>query len=167
MSFREIRKARRGQTMAPADCLWILDHASYGVLALHGDDDYPYAVPLSPARADTTLYFHSAVQGHKLDAIAQSDKASFCVVDTAQVIPKEFTTYYKSVIAFGRVSIIEDDEEKRAALVALADRYCKAAIGADYDALLEAEIEKSWGGCLCFKLEIEHLSGKMSRELKV
>ena len=167
MDFREIRKARRGQTMTPEDCLWIIDHADHGVLALLGDDDYPYAVPLSPARVGTTLYFHSALQGHKIDAIARSDKASFCVVDTVKIIPEEFTTYYKSVIAFGRVSVIEDDEEKRAALVALADRYCKAGIGADYDALLEAEIGKSWGGCLCFKLEIEHLSGKMSRELKV
>jgi nitroimidazol reductase NimA-like FMN-containing flavoprotein (pyridoxamine 5'-phosphate oxidase superfamily) len=102
-----------------------------------------------------------------LSAIAQHDKASYCVVDTDQVVPEEFTTYYKSVIVWGCVSVIEDDKEKRRALTALADKYCKAGIGAGYNEKLETEITKSWPNCLCFKLEIEHLSGKLSRELKV
>ena len=165
MTFREIRKARRGQALCPEDSNWILDRGSHGVLALLGDEGYPYAVPLSFARAGDTLYFHSAVSGHKLDAIAQCDKASFCVVDIDQVAAEEFTTWYKSVIAWGRVSVIEDDDEKRMALVALADKYCRAGIGANYEDMLEAEIAKSWGGCMTFKLEIEHLSGKVSKEL--
>jgi len=166
MAFREIRKARQSQKMALEDCARILDHATHGVLALLGDDDYPYAVPLSHARIGDTLYFHSAVNGHKLDAIARCDKASFCVVDTDQVAPEEFTTYYRSVIAWGRVSVVTHDGEKRQALVALADKYCREGIDTGYEEKLDAEIEKSWGGCLCFKLEIEHLSGKVSKELK-
>jgi len=166
MAFREIRKARRGQMMPLEDCTWILDRATHGVLALLGDEGYPYAVPLSHTRVGDTLYFHSAVNGHKLDAIARCDKASYCVVETDQVIPEEFTTYYRSVIAWGRVSVVTHDGEKRQALTALADKYCRTGIGAGYEEKLNAEITKSWGGCLCFKLEIEHLSGKLSKELK-
>ena len=167
MPFREIRKARQGQALSLEDCNVILDHASHGVLALAGDEGYPYAVPLSYAREGDTLYFHSAVNGHKLDAIERCDKASFCVVDTDEVEPEEFTTYYRSVIAWGRVSVLTHDGEKRRALTALADKYCRAGICENYDEKLAAEIDKSWGGCLCFKLEIEHVSGKASKELKV
>jgi len=152
--------------MSLQDCNGVLDHTTHGVLALLGDDDYPYAVPVSHARVGATLYFHSALQGHKLDAIKHCDKASFCVVDTDQVIPEEFTTHYKSVIAWGRVTIVENDEEKLQALTALADKYCRAGIGADYGEALDAEIDKSWSACLTFKLDIEHLSGKLSKELK-
>ena len=166
MAFWEIRKARRSQALSPEECNEVIDHATHGVLALLGAEGYPYAVPLSPARVGATIYFHSATRGHKLDAIAHCDKASFCVIDTDQIVPEEFTTYYKSVIAWGRVSIIEDDEEKRRALTALAGRYCKAGIGEGYEEKLAAELQKSWNGCVAFKLEIEHLSGKISRELR-
>jgi nitroimidazol reductase NimA-like FMN-containing flavoprotein (pyridoxamine 5'-phosphate oxidase superfamily) len=166
MTFREIRKARRQQALSPEESLWVIDHACHGVLALLGDDDYPYAVPLSHARVGDVLYFHSFIRGHKLDAIARHAKASYCVIETDQVVPEEFTTYYRSIIAWGRVHIIEGDEEKRAALTALADRYCKIGIGADYSDKLEEELQKSWNACLTFKLEIEHISGKASRELK-
>jgi len=152
--------------MSPEECERILDHATHGVLAVLGDEGYPYAVPLSYVRVDDTLYFHSATRGHKLDAIAACDKASFCVVATDEVAPEEFTTHYRSVIAWGRVLVVTHDGEKRQALIALADKYCRAGIGEDYDEKLAAEIDKSWGGCLCFKLEIEHLSGKVSRKLK-
>lgn len=152
--------------MGAEDCARIIDQATHGVLALLGDDGYPYAVPLSHVRVGNILYFHSFTQGHKLDAIKRCDKASYCVVATDQVIAEEFTTFYKSVIAWGRARVITDDEEKRRALTALADVYCKAGIADDYDGKLEAEIQKSWLACLTFKLEIEHLSGKMSRELQ-
>jgi len=152
--------------MSPEDCEEVLERASHGVLALLGDGDYPYAVPLSYARAGDALYFHSFIHGHKIDALTRHDKASFCVVDLDEVIPEEFTTHYRSVIAWGRVSLIEGDEDKRQALTVLADRYCRAGIEADYEEKLKAEIDKSWPACLCFKLEIEHLSGKLSRALK-
>ena len=42
-----------------------------GVLALSGDDGYPYAVPISYIYDGEKLYFHSARQGHKLDAIGR------------------------------------------------------------------------------------------------
>ncbi|MCL2324063.1 MAG: pyridoxamine 5'-phosphate oxidase family protein [Actinomycetia bacterium] len=165
MSFREIRKARRDQALSEEESRAIIDRATHGVLALLGDEGYPYAVPLSHARLGDTIYFHSAVRGHKMDALARGDKASYCIVDADQVVAEEFSTAYRSVIAWGRVSIIADDEEKRAALSALADRYCKDGIASDYDQKLAAEIARSWPAVLTFKLEIEHLSGKQGRLL--
>ena len=44
-------------------------------------DDYPYAVPISYVCHEGKLYFHSALAGHKVDAIRKCDKASFCVIE--------------------------------------------------------------------------------------
>ena len=62
------------------------------------------------------LYFHCAKSGHKLDAVRRNPKASFCVVDQDLIVPERYTTYYRSVIAFGVMRILEDDGEKRAAV---------------------------------------------------
>ena len=70
--FREMR--RLGQMLSAEECESILRSATNGVLAVAGDDDYPYAVPLSFVYHEGKIYFHSAVSGHKLDAIARNDK---------------------------------------------------------------------------------------------
>ena len=75
------------------------------VLALLGDNDYPYAVPISYVYDDGKVYFHSAKSGHKIDAIQRTAKASFCVIDEDLVVPEEYTTYFRSVIAFGRIRL--------------------------------------------------------------
>lgn len=81
--FRPMRRFK--QQLTEADCFAVLQTAKRGVLAVHGDDGYPYAVPLNfvfdpDAR---TLYFHMAVEGHKLDAIRRDSKVCFTVMATA------------------------------------------------------------------------------------
>ena len=95
----------------------MLSRRTSGVLALLGDGGWPYAVPLSYAFDGEKLYFHCAREGHKLDAIRREARASFCVVDRDEVVPAEYTTYFRSAIAFGRVRVIEDEVQKRAAAI--------------------------------------------------
>lgn len=82
-----------------------------GTLALHGDNGYPYAVPISYVYANGKIYFHSAVTGHKVDAILRDDKVSFCVVERDEIRPAEFTTYFRSVIVFGKARILTDENK--------------------------------------------------------
>ena len=88
--FREMRRGR--QALPKEMCEAVLSRGSHGVLALAGDEGYPYAVPISYVYEGGKLYFHCARSGHKLDAIARCPKASFCVVDQDQVVPQEYTT---------------------------------------------------------------------------
>ena len=74
--FREMR--RKKQILTPEKSIEILKKGTSGVLALSGDDGYPYAVPLSYVYENSMLYFHGAKEGHKIDAIRTCDKASFC-----------------------------------------------------------------------------------------
>ena len=109
--FREIR--RKKQLLPEETAVEMLQRNTSGTLALLGDDDYPYAVPLSFIYLNGKLYFHSAKNGHKIDAVRNYEKASFCVIDRDQIVPEKFTTHYRSVIAFGKVRLIEEVEEMR------------------------------------------------------
>ena len=151
--FREMR--RKKQQLSPEICEDILTRGTSGVLALLGDDDYPYAVPISYVYDGAKLYFHCAKSGHKLDAIRKSSKASFCVIGQDQVVAEKYTTLFRSVIAFGQVRVLEDDGEKRAALEALGERF-----NPGQPESLEKVIAATWNSVCVLELEIEHLTGK-------
>lgn len=155
--FRPMRRHR--QQLSQADCAAILTRGTAGVLALLGDDAYPYAVPLSYVYTDGMLYFHCAKTGHKLDAIRRHPKASFCVIDRDEVHPERLTTYFRSVIAFGTVRILDDPAAARRAIEALAAKYAPQS-----DAGRQAEIEREWNALCMLAMSIEHLSGKQAIE---
>ena len=157
--FRELRRKR--QALSRADCEAVLNRGTSGVLALAGDDGYPYAVPLSYLYEDGKLLFHCAREGHKLDAVARCDKASFCVIDQDRVVPEEYTTYFRSVIAFGRIRVIGDDGERRAAVERLALKYHPG----DTRENRSRYIDKEWAPLCMMEMTVEHLSGKQATEL--
>lgn len=156
--FREMR--RKNQQLPQEEAVQILKQATSGVLALLGDDDYPYAVPMSHLYQDGKLYFHCAVTGHKVDAIRRHGKASFCVVAQDDVKEETFTTHFCSVIAFGSIRIVEDEKEKRAAITALARRFSPGR-----DEAAKKEIDESIGHMNMLVMDIEHLTGKEAVEL--
>lgn len=157
--FREMR--RKKQALSPDTCAAILREGSAGVLALEGAEGYPYAVPLSYVYAEGKIYFHSAKSGHKIDALCRNPRASFCVVARDQVVPEAYTTYFKSVIAFGALRILEAEDEKRAAVEKLAEKYFPG----DSAEHRQAAIRRDWAALLMLEMTIDHLSGKQAIEL--
>lgn len=156
--FREMRRKR--QLLSEDETAAILQSCTSGVLAVQGDDDYPYAVPLSFAYEDGKLFFHAAKAGHKLDAIGRSAKASFCVIAQDDVVQRTFTTHFRSAIVFGKVRVLTDDGEKRHALQCLVRRYSP-----DYLAQGDAEIDGDWKRVCALELAVEHMTGKAALEL--
>ncbi|WP_289108378.1 pyridoxamine 5'-phosphate oxidase family protein [uncultured Dubosiella sp.] len=157
--FRTMRRKR--QALDEKTCRKILENGSAGVLALYGDDGYPYAVPISYALEGDTLFFHSAKSGHKIDAIKRGDKASFCVIDQDEIVPARLTTYFRSVIAFGRVRIVEPASEKRRGIEALAKKYAPDIPQEEMD----REIDRTWKALTVLALDVEHCTGKEAIEL--
>lgn len=155
--FREMRRKR--QALAETTCGEILRRNTSGVLAVSGDDGWPYAVPLSYVYSEGKLYFHCAAAGHKLDAIAGENRVSFCVVDEDMVVPEEYTSYFRSVIAFGRARVLEEPGEKRAAFEKLAAKYTPGD-----EAGRKAEIDRFFQQTRMVEITVEHLSGKESIE---
>ena len=159
-TFREMRRGK--QILSRETAEKILREGEFGVLALSGDDGYCYAVPINYAVEGNKIFFHSAKTGHKLDAIKNNDKVSFCVVDRHEVVAEEFTTYFSSAIAFGRIKIIEDDNDpdKLRGLELLADKYSSTAS----PERREKELSRL-SALVVPVMTIEHLTGKAAREL--
>ncbi len=156
---------RKKQSLSEEEICAILSDATYGVLALSSNDE-PYAVPLNfvylPADSAPTrgaFYFHCAKHGHKLEFIQSNPKASFCVVERHDVMPDDFATAYRSVIAFGTVEIL-DGQAAHHVLYALADKFNPGA----HDAI-EHEIASDGKNCYVLKLDVDHMTGKQARAL--
>ena len=157
--FRDMR--RKNQLLPQEEAEAMLRQGTSGVLSLLGDSGYPYGVPLSYVYHNGKLYFHCAKAGHKLDAIRWEGKCSFCVIDQDHIVPEEYTTYFRSVIAFGTLRILEEDGEKRAAIEKLAVKYAPA----DSRENRERAIDRDWAPLCMLEMEVEHLSGKEAIEL--
>ena len=156
--MRQMRRIQ--QQLTREECLQVLERGTHGVLAVLGDEGYPYAVPVSYVHGDGKLWFHCAKTGHKLDAIRAYPKVSFCVVDQDQIVPEEYTTYFRSVIAFGTARELEAPWEKRQALEALAAKYSP-----QQEAGRKEEIRAQFANVAMVELTVEHMSGKEAIEL--
>ena len=150
---------RHRQAISEEECQSILARNTHGVLATVGNDGYPYAVPLSYAVVGDKIYFHSAVSGHKIDALRACDKVCFTVVDADEVVAEKFTTYYRSVVVFGKARILTDPADLRSALEALADKYSPGICGR------EREIESSLSRVAIIELTPDAITGKEAIEL--
>lgn len=159
---------RRRQEIDPADVLELLRAGDYGILAVHGNDDYPYTIPINYIFLEDGLdgsaekgafCFHCALDGHKMVAARRDPRASFCVVERHDVVPERFATTYRSVVAFGKLRIVNQDE-MRDAVYKLTKRFDPAA----HETIL-AEIEKDGPRCAVLELKVEHVTGKLSSDL--
>jgi uncharacterized protein len=156
--FNEMR--RKKQQLSEVETIEILIKCTSGVLALAGDDGYPYAVPLSYAYKDGRVFFHCARTGYKLECLARNNRVSFCVIERDQVVSAEFTTYYRSAIVFGRARILTDDNEKKEALVNLLAKYSPA-----FMAERLTRIEQDVAGTCLVEITIDYMTGKAAEEL--
>ncbi len=148
------------QQLTEKENIDILRNTTAGVLSLCGDDDMPYGVPLSHVYHNGKLYFHSALVGHKVDLIRQNQNACFTVIAKDEIHPEKFTTYFQSIIAIGKIRIIEREEEKQRILEILGRR-CNPN---DAEALAK-ELKSGLSRCLALEMTIKHLAGKQAIEL--
>ena len=144
--------------LSKEDCEEILTNEPRGVLALLGDYDYPYALPMSHVYVDGKIYFHGAMKGHKMDAIKKHDRVSYCVMDEGIENDDGWSYTFKSVIVFGRMRVLADDDEKVEKLTHLGDKFFPT------HEQTVSEIERLLHRTAVFEITIEHISGKIVEE---
>ena len=156
--FRKMR--RFGQQISDSECIEILKNTKRGVLSLIGDDGYPYGLPIDHwyCEEDGKIYFHGAKEGHKIDAIKTCDKASYCVYDEGYRKEGDWALNIKSVITFGRISLVEDDEKAREICTALTRKFT------DDEEYLEKELNNAFPRVQCLEFTPEHMTGKLVNE---
>lgn len=151
---------RRFRQQLPQDeARQILHEATNGVLCLVDGEGIPYGVPMSFIfDGESSIYFHCALSGRKIDCINQNPKACFTIIDRDEIHPEEFTTYFKSVIVEGNIEILKEPQTMIEALRLLSGKYSP---GID----CEPEIEKGIDRVLILKMNIESITGKEAIEL--
>lgn len=148
---------RKDREIETREAIELLSNCEYGVLSTVGDDGQPYGVPLSYAYKNKCIYFHCALNGHKIDNIEHNARVSFCVVGKTRVLPEKFATEYESAVAFGIASEVTGGE-RNGALVLLLEKYSPECIeeGKKY-------IDQKEYATRVFKIELNHVSGKARR----
>lgn len=156
--FRKMRRFK--QELSQEQCVEILKKEPRGVLSLLGDDGYPYGLPITHWYDEEAgkIYFHGAKSGHKIDAIKNCDKASFCVYDEGYRKEGEWALNINSVIVFGRIRIVEDPEKVKKICVRLCEKFT------DDKEYMEHELLHSGPAVLCLELTPEHMTGKLVNE---
>ena len=156
--FRPIRKKKN--ELSTEDTKQILREARRGVLAVNGEDGYPYAIPINFIYDETAgrIYFHSSHTGYKLDAIKVCDKVCFTAYGTEIVREKAWAPHMRSAVVFGRCRLLESTPETMALRKRFAMKYYPDEALAD-----QAILEGGRAVRMC-EIEIEHLSGKEVQE---
>ncbi|MBR4819010.1 MAG: pyridoxamine 5'-phosphate oxidase family protein [Clostridiales bacterium] len=156
--FRKMRRFK--QELSQEECIEILKNEPRGVLSMFGEDGYPYGIPMSHYYNEETgkIYFHCAKEGHKLDAIRACDKVSFCVMDKGFRKEGDWALNIKSVVVFGRICELTDDEKKKDFLVRLCGKF------SDDPEYSERELRTSFSRVCCLELTIDHMTGKLVNE---
>lgn len=157
--FREMR--RKKKEIGTNDAKELLKNCRRGVIAVNGDNGYPYAVPINYLYdADSNkIYFHGSRVGHKIDSIKACDKICFTVYGNETVRDEKWAPYLQSVVVFGRCHLIENNsQQSEEMLKKLAMKYYPN------EQTVEEETKRSGKAVQMFEIEIEHISGKEIQE---
>jgi nitroimidazol reductase NimA-like FMN-containing flavoprotein (pyridoxamine 5'-phosphate oxidase superfamily) len=154
LMFRKMRLEANMTTNEEA--VEMLNEAKNGVLAVNGDEGYPYAVPVSFAYHNGKIYFHSTSDtSHKIESIKKDPRVSFCVVTQDNIIPEAFNTLYRSVILFGKARVLTDAKEIEQGIMTIVKKYSGAHME-EGRAYMNAES----GNFCVVEIEVEHMTGK-------
>ena len=156
--FREMR--RQKQAISLQECIDLLKSETRGVLAMAGDNGYPYCVPINHyyCEQDGKIYFHGGKIGHRVDAVKSCDKVCFTVYDKGFLKEGDWALNVKSVVVFGRMRIVEDFDRAIELCRQLSYKFTND------ESYIDEEIEKCARATVVMELEIEHMTGKLVNE---
>ena len=156
--FREM--LRKNRQISMEECIDVLKRETRGVLSVLGDAEYPYGMPMNHYYNDEDgcIYFHCGRGGHRMDALKKHDKVSFCVYEQGVRAEGEWALNVRSVIAFGRMDVIDDMDIIIDITTKLSYKFTQ-----DVEYILE-EIQNHAKKTLLLRLNIEHMCGKFVTE---
>ena len=156
--FREL--TRKKNEISVQECIALLNKETRGVLSVFGDNGYPYGMPMNHwyNEEDGCIYFHCGKVGHRLDALKRDNKVSFCVYDRGVRSEGEWAFRVKSVIVFGIIDILDDQDTITDITTKLSHKFT-----AD-DTYIQEEIARSGKNTLLLRLKPQYMCGKQVTE---
>lgn len=153
--FRTMRRFR--QQLSDEQCESLLTTVKRGVLSVHGEDGYPYGIPIDFVYDNGKIYFHGARQGHKINALKKDSRVCFTLYDEGVLEEGKLGLNVNSVVIFGRIRIIEDREENIRIARLIGYRY-------DPKDFVDEDLKRTGSVVQCLELTIDHMTGKRVNE---
>lgn len=156
--FRPILKKKN--ELALQETKNILKTSRRAVLALSGDNNYPYAIPVNYFYDEegNFIIFHGSKIGHKVDSLNRNDKVCLTVIGKEEIIDEPWAPYVSSAIVFGRCHKIADEEENYRMAIKFASKYYPDI------QMATQEADAARNAVQMYKIDIEHISGKKVQE---
>lgn len=114
-----------------------------------------YSYEITDTNENGSIYFHCALEGHKLENILYNNHICFTVVDSVELLSSAFSTKYQSVVVFGTIKILNDNTEKRKGIQSILQKYSP-----DFYKKGLQYIDKSFDKMNVLKIDIERITGK-------
>lgn len=150
---------RRGDREMPeAFALAVTDKCGYAVISMTDTEGNPYCVPVSIAREGGALYFHSAKEGVKAEAMRKNPRVCVACVRNTHLVPSEFTTEYESAVIRGIAREVTEEAEKIKALRLICERYAPSNMGR-FDEAICASLSRT----AIWKIEMTEITGKRKK----
>lgn len=154
--FRQMRRIK--QQLSEDEALKVLKNAKRGVLSVIGDGGWPYGIYINPHYENGKIYFHGGKAGHKIDALRKDPRASFTVIDEGVKDDGGWAYTFRSVVVFGRVEFVDDQEKALEICRRLTRRFTTD------EKYIEGEIKNFGAYVQVFALVPEHITGKRVHE---
>lgn len=157
--FRKQRRVKK--IISDEQCKALLKTERRGVIAVNGDDGYPYAVPVNYFydEAAGKIYIHGARAGHKYDSLKKDDKVCFTVYGAERPDENEsWAPWLTSVVIFGRCELAAPGEAAMDFLRTVAAKYYPGP------KMIDEEIAANGRAVQMYVITIEHMSGKFIQE---
>lgn len=157
-NYRKMRRFK--QEISRQECIEVLKNAPRGILSMHGENGFPYSVPINQYYDEENgkLYFHGAKEGLKLDLLRENNKVCFTIIDEGYQIEGQWPMHFHSVICLGTIHEVTDQGSFINHLRKLGNKYYPSE--EDVDDLISKTISRI---CL-YEMDIERMTGKHVKE---
>lgn len=135
--------------------LAVADKCEWAVVSVITPEGEPYGVPVSVVRDGDSLYFHTAKEGRKIDALKACPRVWVSCVGDVERAEKAFTTGFESAMFEGDCREVTDDDEKVRALRLLCEKYTPRNMH-EFDAAIAASLARTG----VYRINILSASGK-------
>ena len=156
--FRKVRK--KINEISEEEARKLLTTERRGIIAINGDNGYPYAVPINYlySEDENKIYFHGSRIGYKSELIQKDEKICFTLYGNETVKKEEWAPFVRSTVVFGRCRIIEDREETISVCRRFASKYYPDS------ETVEEELKLSGRAVYMYEITIENITGKEVQE---
>lgn len=155
-----ISTRRPDRALSREEALAILDRVETATVSLVTEDG-PYGFPISPVCINGKLYFHSAMEGRKVEALQRDARVWISAFTDVQAATDKFTTYFESAMAWGILEHVENPAEVRMALKALCEKFTPTNMP-DFDHALARSLSRT----AVYALKLDNVSGKAKRRAR-